>query len=439
MTNPTTTNKATASASAPTPLCEVRGVSHEFPLPNKAKLRVLEDVSLAVNPGEVVALLGPSGCGKSTILRILAGLIAPTSGEVLYHGAPLVGPCPGAAIVFQSFALFPWMTVTENIETVLIAAGMTKEAIRERTEKVIKMVGLVGFEEAYPRELSGGMKQRVGMARAFSRTPEILFMDEPFSQVDALTAQSLRAEVLDIWNEKDTHPSSIVMVSHDIGEVAYMADRIVVLEANPGRVRTIVVNTLPRPRNPRAPEITELVDRLRDIITGSYLPDEVTAVEPETLDYEPLPESTVGEIVGLLEHLEGHGGKEDLFRIALETNQEFGRVIAVVKAAEMLDLVDTPKRVVQLAAAGSRFVKASLEERQTIWREAILRIRLFKELAEVLSRATGHAVTRDFVLETIVLRMPSENYEHIFGTIVNWGRFGNLFAYDEDEQRLSAQ
>src|ERR1700733_3819478 len=169
-----------------TPLCEVRGVSHEFLLPNKAKLRVLEDINLVVRPNEVVALLGPSGCGKSTILRVLAGLIQPTKGAVFYHGAPLVGLNPGAAIVFQSFALFPWMNVAENIEAVLKAAGKSADEIRDRTTSVIRMVGLAGFEHAYPRELSGGMKQRVGMARAFSLTPEILFMDEPFSQVDAL-------------------------------------------------------------------------------------------------------------------------------------------------------------------------------------------------------------------------------------------------------------
>ena len=222
MTNPSEANDATA-------LCALLSVSHEFALPNKKSLRVLDDITLAVKPNEVIALLGPSGCGKSTILRILAGLIRPTSGEVFYHGAPLVGLNPGAGIVFQSFALFPWMTVTENIEAVLKAAGMTDAEVDARTTNAIRMVSLTGFEEAYPRELSGGMKQRVGMARAFSLNPEILFMDEPFSQVDALTAQSLRAEVLDIWKEKGKSGASIVMVSHDIAEVAFMADRIVVL------------------------------------------------------------------------------------------------------------------------------------------------------------------------------------------------------------------
>jgi len=234
-------------------LCEARGVTHEFRLPSGQSLRVLEGVGLAVGPNEVVALLGPSGCGKSTLLRILAGLIRPTEGGVFYHGQALQGLNPGVAIVFQSFALYPWMTVAENVHTVLEARGTPAQEIPDRAKQAVRRVGLAGFEHAYPRELSGGMKQRVGMARALSVDPELLFMDEPFSQVDALTAESLRAEVIDIWAARDRNPSSILMVSHDIKEVAYMADRIVVMGANPGVVRTVVENRLPSPRDYRSP------------------------------------------------------------------------------------------------------------------------------------------------------------------------------------------
>src|SRR4051794_7973543 len=212
------------AAASSTALCEARGITHEFPQPNGQPLTVLHDISLAIRPNEIIALLGPSGCGKSTILRILAGLITPAQGEVLYHGQPLHGLNPGVAIVFQSFALYPWMSVTQNVQIALRAAGLPADEISARAERVIRMVGLTGFEEAYPRELSGGMKQRVGMARALSVDPEILLLDEPFSQVDALTAESLRAEVTDIWAAKHRNPSSILMVSHDIKEVVYMAD-----------------------------------------------------------------------------------------------------------------------------------------------------------------------------------------------------------------------
>jgi NitT/TauT family transport system ATP-binding protein len=431
---------ATSTSEAKTPLCEVRGVSHQFVLPNQTRLKVLEDVGLAVSSNEVVALLGPSGCGKSTILRILAGLIQPTRGEVLYHGAPLVGLNPGAAIVFQSFALMPWMTVAQNIEIVLRAAGKGKDEIRDRVASVIRTVGLAGFEDSYPRELSGGMKQRVGMARAFSLTPEILFMDEPFSQVDALTAQSLRAEVLDIWAASKSG-SSILMVSHDIGEVAFMADRIVVLAANPGRVRVVVENRMPRPRDYRSAELLALVDKLRDIITGSYLPDEKVeeqaAVKTAAPTYESLPDATPGRIVGLLEYLDAHGSKDDVFRIAQDTNQDFGSVINVVKAAEMLDLVDTPKRMVELTPMGTRFVKASMGDRRALWQKQLVTIRLFMDVSEMLDHAPGHSVDRDVVLETIAVRLPSEDYEKTFDTLVRWGRFGHMLAYDETTEQVS--
>ncbi len=418
-------------------LCEARNVSHDFALPNGKPLRVLEDVSVDVRPGEVVALLGPSGCGKSTILRMLAGLIVPSQGDIEYHGKPLHGLNPGVAIVFQSFALYPWMTVAENVRVVLEVKGVAAAAAADRTSRAIQRVGLGGFEDSYPRELSGGMKQRVGMARALAVEPEILFMDEPFSQVDALTAESLRGEVLDLWTSKDLHLSSILMVSHDIKEVAYMADRIVVLGgANPARVRTIVTNDLPRPRDYRSPELLRLVDRLHDIITGSELPDAPVAAAASTA-IEPLPAVSPSEIIGLLEYLESRGGQEDVFRIAAATNREFGQVITVVKAAEMLNLVDTPKSLVLLEPLGRRFAQAPLEERRHIWHEQLLQLGLVRAIHDAVSRQADHEVERDFVLETIVVRMPQENYEHIFETLVAWTRFGQLFVYDKDREVLS--
>jgi NitT/TauT family transport system ATP-binding protein len=421
-------------------LCEERGVWHDFVLPNGKPLRVLENINLVVKAQEVVALLGPSGCGKSTILRILAGLMRPTRGDVRYHDQPLHGLNPGAAIVFQSFALYPWMTVTENIGAVLKAAGLGRAEVMERTDRVIRLVGLSGFEEAYPRELSGGMKQRIGMARALSVDPEILLMDEPFSQVDALTAESLRAEVLDIWGAKSHSLSSILMVSHDIKEVVYMADRIVILGTNPGRVRTVVDNRLPRPRDYRSPNVLALVDHLYEIITRAEMPDvPVPAPSAGQFLIEPLPEATSSEIIGLLEYLDARGGKEDVFRIASDTNREFGRVITVVKAAELLDFVDTPKRMVILEPTGQRFVKANAIERKTVWREQLLKLRLFRDVYEVIQRQPNQEIDRDFLLETFVINMPQENYETLFNTFIRWARFGELFAYDETTQIISLQ
>ncbi|HEV2670385.1 MAG TPA: nitrate/sulfonate/bicarbonate ABC transporter ATP-binding protein [Gemmatimonadales bacterium] len=414
-------------------LCEARHVSHDFVLPNGKSLRVLEDISLTVGANEVVALLGPSGSGKSTMLRILAGLIKPSLGDVLYHGQPLQGLNPGVAIVFQSFALYPWMTVRQNVATVLEVRGVPRPEATERAEGTITSVGLGGFEDAYPRELSGGMKQRVGMARALAVDPEILFMDEPFSQVDALTAESLRAEVLAIWARKERNPSSILMVSHDIREVAFMADRIVILGGNnPARIRTVVRNDLPRPRDYQSPECSALVNQLHGVITGSELPDVTAAAASDAAGtIEPLPHCSPPDIIGLLEYLDARDGRGDVFRIAAQTNLEFGRLIAIVKAAEMLNFVDTPRSAVLLEPDGRLFAQASPEERKALWRAQLLKLTLFRVIRDALHKQRRHAIDRDFVLETIVLQLPQENYEKVFETLISWARFGELFSYDE--------
>ena len=429
----TTETPATTGA-----LCEARGVGHDFKLPSGQCITVLEGIDLAVQPREVVALLGPSGCGKSTLMRVLAGLITPTRGQVFYHGRPLAGLNPGVAIVFQSFALYPWLTVAQNVRTVLEARAVPAAEIGERVARAVQRVGLKGFENAFPRELSGGMKQRVGMARALSVDPELLFMDEPFSQVDALTAESLRAEVIDIWAAHDRNLSSVLMVSHDIKEVVYMADRIVVMGANPGSVRTIVENKLPRPRDYRSPELQKLVDQLHDIITGSEMPDiAAPAAAPGIEPIEPLPAALPTEIIGLLEYLGARGGGEELFRIVSDTRREFGQVINVVKGAEMLDLVDTPRRMVILTPEGKQLLKAPTpEERRRVWREQLLKLRLFRELNNVIERQPDHQIERDFVLERLALALPDENHARMLKTLVHWAQAGELFQFDKAHEVL---
>jgi NitT/TauT family transport system ATP-binding protein len=274
------------------------------------------------------------------------------------------------------------------------------------------------------------------MARAFSLGPEMLFMDEPFSQVDALTAESLRAQVLDVWTPKDRDPKSIVMVSHDIREVVYMADRIVVLDANPGRVRTIVENRLPRPRDYRSPGLLQLVDRLHDIITGIQMPD-LAAVEGTPRSFEPLPRAGGARIEGLLEYLDARGGREDVFRIAADTDREYGQVITTTNAAELLGLVETPHRTVVLSSEGDRYVKAGHAARKAIFREKVLELLLFQRVREAIRQAEAHEVDRDYVLEIIALNLPSESFEGTFETLVNWARFGDLFSYDEATEVLA--
>ena len=422
-------------------ICELKAVHKSFERDGSAPLRVLEDITLEIRPNEVLALLGPSGCGKSTILRIVAGLIQATGGEVLYHGAPLTGVNPGVAIVFQSFALFPWLSVEANVAVVLRAAGMDEAQAREKARRSIHMVGLDGFREAYPRELSGGMKQRVGMARALSVDPEMLLMDEPFSQVDALTAQALRAEVLDIWDDRERNPTSVLMVSHDIAEVTYMADRIVVMSANPGRIRTIVENRLPRPRDTRAPDFTWLLDHLHDIVTSAELPDVSVSAPSAAVArdvVEPLPAAQTADILGLLEYLEAKAGACDLFQVAQETQGPFVEVLTTVKAAEMLGFVDTPQRLVQLTLLGRRFVQDGMEERKGLWRAELLKLGLVRALQRMIEANAGE-LRREQVVAEIQARLPREDAGRTFDTLVNWARFGGVFRYREDGQTLSAE
>jgi NitT/TauT family transport system ATP-binding protein len=301
------------------------------------------------------------------------------------------------------------------------------------------MVGLEGFEEAYPRELSGGMKQRVGLARALSVNPEILFMDEPFSQVDALTAEGLRAEILDIWDDRNRNPSSILMVSHDIKEVAFMADRIVVLSANPGRIRTIVENNLPRPRDTRSQEFLHFMDRLHDIITSAELPDiQVNTMESSVeLDIvEPIPRAQYADMLGLLEFLDTHGGNCDLFQIVSHTNVPFENVLTTVKGLEMLEMVDTPRRSVALTELGQIFVQSGMDERKVIWRKQLLKLKLFRVVQELLNLREGE-LSREELIQEIASRLPMEDPEYTFKVVVAWGRFGGLFAYRKDRDVIT--
>lgn len=417
-------------------LCELKDINHRFIHPNGNPVTVLKDINLSIFREEIVALLGPSGCGKSTLLRVLAGLIRPTTGQVIYHGVPLNGINPGVSIVFQNFALYPWMTVQENVETVLKAKGIPSNEIRPLSDTYIRLVGLAGYEEAYPRELSGGMKQRVGIARALVVEPEILCMDEPFSQVDALTAETLRAEVMDIWACVEKNPTTVFMVSHDIKEVVYMADRIVIMGSNPGTIRSILQNPLSRPRDSRSLEFITFVDRIHSIITNAIIPDVELAFppvkEPSEIILEPLPDVSINEIIGLLEVLNAHKGEKDIFHLAIEIHKEFGHLINIAKAAELLDFVDTPKQKILLTDLGKKFVESDTPNRKQIWKDQLLKLTIYQRILDMLRNSPKGRLERDHVEEEFVLHMPQEDPRKMFHIITGWARYGELFAFSED-------
>ncbi|MFO1519448.1 MAG: nitrate/sulfonate/bicarbonate ABC transporter ATP-binding protein [bacterium] len=423
-------------------ISELRGVSKRFLTPSGKEIQILENVQLKVCENELIAILGPSGCGKSTLLRILSGLIPPTQGEVYYRGKRLEGLNPGVAMVFQNFALYPWLTVGENIELGLEAIGVARSERSEKMRKVVSRVGLTGFEEAYPKELSGGMKQRVGIARALAVEPDILCMDEPFSGLDVLTAENLRQEIIQLWLHHEMSTQTIFLVTHNISEAIYLATRIVVLGSNPGQIRAIVENPLPYPRDYRSKDFLNLADHIHDLITNVMIPDEVPKEPPAlerrkvSLKIEPLPNVDADDIVGLIEAIHIRGGRIDIFDFAEEVDKEFGDLVLIAKAAEMLNLVDTPKHDVQLTEIGKTFATTDHGEQQRIFKKQLEKLNIFDVVFKMLLTTEEHQLDDEIIEEEFAIRLPNEKPIELFETLLNWGRYAGVFAYDPRGHKL---
>jgi len=417
-------------------ICELRGVGKSYSLPDGKDLIVLDNITLDVRRQDVTAILGPSGCGKSTLVRILVGLIEPSRGEVLVHGRPLVGLNPAISMVFQNFALYPWLTVAENVAAGLNGRGVPPARRRELVQQAINRVGLEGFEEAYPKELSGGMKQRVGIARALVAQPELLVMDEPFSGLDVLTAENLRAEVVSLWQDATCDPNSVVLVTHNIQEAVTMATRIVVMGANPGQIRTVLDNPLPFPRSPHEPEFRALADRIHQILTQALIPDEPAKPAAVPARILPLPNVTPGEIAGLLERLDDVGGRADIFDLSVEIGREFGKMLAAVKAAELLAFVETPKDQVVLTAKGRQYLQAKVRLRKVLLNAQLRALPLFQRLIEILSRQESRSLDEEIVMEELAVWLPTERPQTMFRNVVRWGRYAELLGYNADERKL---
>ena len=431
------------------PVAELNAVSKSFKTAGGHELKVLDNIDLVVQPGELLALLGQSGSGKSTILRCLTGLIEPSSGRVLGNGKTLEGVNPDASVVFQTFALYPWLTVEQNVAVGLMAHKVPREEREAAVNRAIELIGLGNYHAAYPRELSGGMRQRVGIARALVSQPKLLCLDEAFSALDVLTAENLRQEVISLWRSSENGLSSIFMVTHNIEEAVEMANRIVVLFPSPGRLGLVLDNPLPYPRDSRDPEFQRLVSIIHDSITTMTLPDlpaEVPAagqpVSRGRTRMESIPFVPVGQILGLLSILNDSPELSNIYDISDEIGKEFGETISIVKAAEILELVDTPKQEVRFTELGKGFVAADRIGRRTIFAEQVFKLRLFHIIIALLRE--NEEVESARIIKDISSALPYDNPERVFQTMIAWGRYAGLMdvnnkthmvfvPHDEDE------
>jgi NitT/TauT family transport system ATP-binding protein len=426
----------------PDAIIETRKVEKYYDQPHGARVQVIAPTDLEVYSGTILALLGPSGSGKSTLLRMLTGLSEPSSGQVLWHGHSLDGEVPNVAIVFQSFALYPWLTVLENVEAPLEAQGVPPIELRKRALRMLDTVGLDGFETAYPKELSGGMKQRVGFARALVVEPEVLFMDEPFSALDVLTAENLRNELMELWLGKKMPTTAIFIVTHNIEEAVLLADRIIVLGRNPGRIRSDFEVNLPQVRDRKTSRFVELVDYIYKVMTQpevEHLPPAAPVQQspPAKAKYPMLPHARPGGIAGLLEILQDRGGREDLYRLAEESGMDVDDLLPIVEAAAMLGFATLHEGDVVISGEGQAFVEADILNRKLLFRDAALKhVVLLQQMDSILKRKSDHSIADEFFHDILDEHFSEEEVKRQLETALQWGRYAEIFDFDSKTGRL---
>jgi NitT/TauT family transport system ATP-binding protein len=420
-----------------TTIIEVEHLSKSFHSADGSTLTVLDDVSISLHEGEIVALLGKSGSGKSTLLRTIAGLIAPTAGQVRYRGTLLNGANPGVGMVFQSFALMPWLTVQANVELGLQARGVSETERRARALEAIDLIGLDGFETAYPKELSGGMRQRVGFARALVLRPDALLMDEPFSALDVLTAENLRTELMTLWAQPDFPTKCVCIVTHNIEEAVLLADRVLVLGSNPGHIKAEVQIHLPRPRDRRSPTFEAVIDQLYGILTGR---DEKSATQraaiPSPLTH-PLPDATVGGLAGLVEIVYAHNGQTDLPDLADELSFEVDDLLPLVDAAVLLGLLEVEGAQAFLTDNGRDWYTADIQtSKQLFAKLAVEHAPLVRTIVKALENSNDGGLRDGFFRDLLRRGYTSQDTEKQLDIAIDWGRYGELFDYDADTGEL---
>lgn len=424
------------------PIAETRSIEKFYAQPSGARVQVIAPTNLEILPGSFTALLGPSGSGKSTLLRMLTGLVKPSAGQVLWHGEPLALRQPDAAIVFQNFALFPWLTVLENVEAPLQARGVDAAKRKKTALKILDTVGLDGSEGAYPKELSGGMKQRVGFARALVVEPEVLFMDEPFSALDVLSVETLRNELLELWLGRKIPTKAIFLVTHNIEEAVLLADRIIVLGRNPGSIRTQFGVNLTHPRDRKAPEFTRLVDYIYKILTQpGELPPPPLRPTPETAQRAveppaPLPHTRPSTVAGFVEILLPRQTSQDIYVLADDLGMEVDDLLPIIDASVLLGFVRVNEGDIELTPAGRAFAEADIQDRKAQFREAIHEVPLLRRIRRGLEHQAKHELKDEFFLDVLEEHYSDKEAQRQLDTAVSWGRYAEIFDYDADSGKL---
>ncbi len=414
------------------PLLEARDIHKSFAHTDRQDIKVLADCSVQIAQGEIVALLGKTGSGKSTLLRIMAGLIPPTSGDIVCNNQVVTGTTPGVSMVFQDFALFPWLTVLQNVELGLEAIGMNRSERRHKALKAIDIVGMDGFESAYPKELSGGMCQRVGFARALVVEPSLMLMDEPFSALDVLTAENLRSDLLDLWLNKKTKMQGMFIVTHNIEEAALLANRILVFDANPGRVKDEIINALPYPREEHTQAFKDIVEQVYQSIAQQHAAQSSTsAMKTINLHYR-LPAVTISELSGLLETLMSpeYDKRVDLPELAEELHLDVDDLFQLTEMLEILRLAKVNEGDIELTAIGKMFAQADILDRKNIFAKQLLtHVPLVQHIRSALDQQPEHRMAEDVFLEMLAIHLSEEAAKEVLTTVIDWGRYAELFAY----------
>lgn len=430
------------------PILEARSLEKFYLQPDGGRIEVISPTNIKIMPGKILALLGPSGCGKSTLLRMLTGLARPSAGEVLWHGKERNGQRPSVGIVFQSFALFPWLTVLQNVEAPLEARGVPPVERRKRALRILDAVGLDGFETAFPKELSGGMKQRVGFARALVIEPEVLFMDEPFSALDVLTAETLRGELLELWSERKIPTRAIFIVTHNIEEAVVLADRVIVLAHNPARIREDFEVTLPQPRNRKSQAFEALVDRIYRVLTQRdarhELPAEPKAAAqvpgpaPTSHRYLMLPHVRAGGIAGLLEILVDRGGREDIHQLAHQLTLEADDLLPMVDCCALLGFVRVEQGDVEVTETGHAVAVGDIQQRKQLFRDAVLaHVPLLQQMSAAVQAKADGTIPLEFFHDLLDEHFSDAEVRRQLDTAIQWGRYAELFDYDSVTGRLT--